>query len=272
MEKYMEENVNNPDREEDIRVNKNDINKKKKTGKGFIAIEEIPQKELTEDETSEQEEGADVEDFYDRSIKEEYKDDTDAEESDKRKIEQLNKELKYHEGGGVASVYTEDLEDGELKHNPIDWGKYEKPKKEEEFPDIEKEITPRIGRRKTNEPITSMSHDKVIQNKRYSSRKDERYFGGQPNTGAEHDNMKTLKTTLGKNDRPKLERSWGKRIKDFLFKQNNEETPEHTLEQKFEEHSFVEDPETVTHDEFSLEKNIVDWTKDADKEKKDIAA
>ena len=237
MEKYIEENDHNPHREEDIRVNKNDIKKKKWSKSGFVTIEEIPEPATTEEDIAQQQqEGETVEDYYERAAQQESYDDTRAYESDKKKIEQLSKELKYREGDGAASVYTEEEDTGDKPaHNPIDWGgefaaKKEK-EKSDEFANIEKDITPRISRRKSKEPITSMSAEQVSRESRDydKTRKGIRSQSGKGNTGIERDNLKTMP------DHKKI-KGWRQKIKDFFTKQNNKEAHKGRLEQMYEDY------------------------------------
>lgn len=255
MEKYIEENPLNKDSEDNARINKNDISKKVRTGRGFISIEEIPEKELSEVEAKDIEEGKGVEDYYDKHEREETEDYLTEKESEEKRIEQLNKELKYHEGAGVASVYTEEAEEGGLKHNPTDWGQFEKPKKEDEFKGIEREVTPRMSRRKTNDPITSMSPEQIFreskEHPKRKIRKEQRIYSDTGNTGTEHDNLKTLSGW-------KKAKSFRQKIMDFFMKQNNEETQQGKLEQMYQDHPLDQEYKEPTLNGKPMDKRFLD--------------
>lgn len=246
----MEENINNPDREEEIRLNKNDINKKKRTGRGFVSIEEIPEKEISEVEAEEIEEGKEVEDYYDKQEREDTEDYFTEKKSEEKRIEQLNKELKYHEGAGVASVYTEEAEEGGPKHNPIDWGFDEKPKKEDEFLTLEKDNIPRISRRKTDKQITSMSSSQVNRESRGSLSGIEKFNKMRASVHA-RDNLKTMSGW-------KKAKSFRQKIMDFFMKQNNQETEQGKLEQMYQDHPLDQEYEEPTLNGKPMDKRFLD--------------
>gem|GEM_PF-5639529 len=231
MEKYIEENPLDIDREDDTQINKNDISKKKKSIKGFVVVEQIPEIELTTDEPREFIEVQNADHYYDRLVKKEANDDIRAEESDKRKIEQLSKELRYHESPGMASVYTE-----------------------EEFSDIEKELTPRVSRCKTDKQITSMSPEQIsrestseIKNKRVIRS----HSMNHGNTGIEKDNLKTIPEF-------KKHKKWRQKIKDFFTKQNNQETAEGKLEQTYDSYPLDREEQVPTLNDRPMDKRFLE--------------
>lgn len=236
MEKHIEENPNDIDREDEIRINKNDISKKKKSLTGFAAMEQIP----TND--SQDVFAQDIEEVFQEGENEEFG--FDEKIAKKEKEEKLRKEiLTFHQHDGVASISSEEPEEHDgLKHAPFIWSD-EKPKKEEEFADSEKEITPRVSRRKNNDPITSMSSSQV-------NRKTRSHL-----VGVEKENK--YKASMNSHDTPK-ERSWGKRIKDFLFKQNNQQTSEGKLEQMYASHPLDKEYEEPTLNGNPIDKRFIE--------------
>lgn len=104
----MEENPNNPERENDIFVEKNDISKKKKSIKGFDTLEQIASPEnpdpfsrnIEEDEVEDNE----VEKTQDESYAEFLEDVSYEKKAEEMKIEQLTTDIKMYEGKGATSV------------------------------------------------------------------------------------------------------------------------------------------------------------------------
>lgn len=201
--------------------------KDKKT-RNYIPVEHLASEakeilEQVQDQDLEQDE--DETDWLNEAIDDEIRND----ESEKR-IKELKKQIfEYHESNGAASIHTVSPEEKRISFEEL-----QKPKKtEDEFAEIEKEILPRISRKKTGHPVSSMSSQKV-EPIYHEERKYER------STGEEHDNLKTFKKAMGKDGRPKMERSFRQKIKDFFTKQMYGETPLQKFEESFDEHPVEE--------------------------------
>ncbi|MCC6199082.1 hypothetical protein IT401_02635 [Candidatus Nomurabacteria bacterium] len=215
MEKFIQENSFDKDREDDIRINKNDVNKRKRTGRGFVPLEEIPETDLAE-EAIESVEESDIKDYYTREDKMEIEDSTRAYEHDKKRVEQLTHELKYREGDGTASIYTNDeVTDNRPARKPTMWRVGKKSKKEEEFSNVIKEIIPRVSRRKIDDPIKSMSPQQVNRKTRSLLLEIEKWNRKRTSLNGK-DNLKTIPEF-------KKHKNWRQKIKDFFMKQNDED-------------------------------------------------
>lgn len=155
----------------------------------------------------------------------------DMEWEEKRR-KQLSTEIKLHQREGVASLYTE--KEGEYEdHN----SSFDETEKEEAEFDIITEDAPIISKRKSNMPITSMSHQKSAGD--YESR---RSLKRDKDKNAGHDNLKTLvkKQPESKNRFPRIKKIRNA-IRNFLTKQNYEETHKQEVEKQFENNFFAED-------------------------------
>ncbi len=104
MEKYIEENPNNPDREDDIRLTKNDTNKKKKNFKGFSTMEQIPDTNVREPFGEEIYEDLEEEKTEEEASTEFREENEYKKKTDRMKIEQLTTDIKMHESSGLTSV------------------------------------------------------------------------------------------------------------------------------------------------------------------------
>jgi hypothetical protein len=226
MEKHLEENPFNPQREEDIFVTKNDISKKKKSVQGFKTLEEIPdtdpfnkypEEELEEEKTTDEE-------FAD------YVDEINYEKkSDEEKIRQLAQEIKFSQGEGVASVGPD------VEGNLVGEGD-----KEEEFKSIE--IDP-ASSSSTIEPMNPLRSHTIKSDYELRSYKREKATG--------KDNLKTIPES-------KKERSFRQKIKDFFTTQVHEETPQHKREEQFDDRFFAESLDEATLNGKRMDKRFLD--------------
>lgn len=89
----------------------------------------------------------------------------ERENADKKNIELLKQEIHIQQSEGVTSVYTKKPEE-EKGHVGFRFSSDEPQKKEDEFESIEREVIPRISKRKNNDPITSMSAQQITRKSR----------------------------------------------------------------------------------------------------------
>lgn len=175
MEKYIEENPTNRENEEYIRINKNDISKNKKNLNGFVTMEEMTDKDTIlpfSEDVSELEEDQDIENAYNnfnKEIEREKIKELNEKEIDQIKIDQLTKDIHFHQGEGVASIGP-DVEGQDISEI------------EEEFESIK--IDPAdisIGLDSIN-PDKRISSDHEIRKNRKSNK----------DKASGHDNLKTI--------------------------------------------------------------------------------
>lgn len=200
----MEENLSNPDREEDIRINKNDISPNKKSTSGFKPLEQIADKDINESFDKEDS----IEDEIEKTEEEIFKDFIDEINYDKnseaRKIEQINTDIRISQSEGVVSVGP-DVE-GENIENEVN----------KDIKNID------LGPLSVNIGLETMNPEKRMDN----FKEIKKYNKTNKSVGKSKENLKTIPPS-------KKERSLRGMIRNILGMQNNEMTEKQRREVHF---------------------------------------
>lgn len=233
MEKHIEENPLNIDREDDIQINKNDISKKKKNFNAYSTVEQIPTVESQDPFSKDIEE--EDEEVGEGDASKEFQDSLTYDTQGEKRAEELRNEIiNFHETDGVTSVGPD------VEGNPVG-------ESEEQFNYID-----------TDPAVTTRNIESMGANKTVEYTQARRFHKTNKQKAEDHDNLKTLKNMMGKDNRPRLERSLGKKVKDFIFGQQSEDTSEGKLEQMYASHPLDKEYEEPTLNGKPLDKRFIE--------------